>query len=206
MNHNGSKKRRQVVICVVIICMIAVIACVAIARGKNQIHDMSGSASQQENTNTTDTQDESTAEKESTGEKKTSAESETGGDIRVQKRTEAPYEHWLIATALTGISMEYTNFGSEEFYAATETSLGESGTKGIYITFTVDGEKKCIYVSPIQAERTEHGTRDIYSEIVGFATFDEVDPDKIPDAFSAISIDNMNDLITQSTQILVYSH
>lgn len=77
---------------------------------------------------------------------------------------------------------------------------------GVYVTFSVDGEAMCIHAIPLDGERSDIGTKDVYSEAVGFVTFEEVDPAAIPEEFSAVDVENMDELITQSTRVAVYAH
>lgn len=128
-------------------------------------------------------------------------------NLELEDRVEAPYEYWLSAAVLTGISIEYPSFEPGEFYIAGETQVEDkASSEGIYVTFSADGEEKCIRSIPLDAERSDAGTKDIYSEVIGFATFEEVDASEIPEGFSVIDIDNINELVTQSTRVAVYSH
>lgn len=128
-------------------------------------------------------------------------------DLELENRVEAPYEHWLSAAVLTGISIEYPSFEPGGFYTAGETTIEDkTSSAGVYVIFSADGEEKCIRSTPLEAERSDAGTKDIYSETIGFATFEEVDVSEIPEGFSAVDIDNIDELITQSTRVAVYSH
>lgn len=128
-------------------------------------------------------------------------------NLELEDQVEAPYEHWLSAAVLTGISIEYPSFEPGEFYAAGETTIEDkSSSAGVYLIFSADGEEKCIRSTPLDAERSDAGTKDIYSEVIGFATFEEVDVSEIPEGFSAVDIDNIDELVTQSTRVAVYSH
>lgn len=128
-------------------------------------------------------------------------------NLELEDRVEAPYEHWLSAAVLTGISIEYPSFEPGEFYTAGETTIEDKASSaGVYVIFSADGEEKCIRSIPLDAERSDAGTKDIYSEVIGFATFEEVDAAEIPEGFSAVDIDNIDELITQSTRVAVYSH
>lgn len=128
-------------------------------------------------------------------------------NLELEDRVEASYEQWLSAAVLTGISIEYPSFEIGEFYISGETEIEDkASSEGVYVTFSADGEEKCIRSIPLDAERSDEGTKDIYSEVIEFATFEEADVSDIPEGFSAVDIDNIDELITQSTRVSVYSH
>lgn len=128
-------------------------------------------------------------------------------NLELEDRAEAAYEQWLSAAVLTGISIEYPSFESVEFYTEGETKIEDKASSaGVYVIFSANGEEKCIYSIPLDAERNDAGTKDIYSEVIGFATFDEADASEIPEGFSSVDIDNIDELVTQSTRVAVYSH
>lgn len=132
---------------------------------------------------------------------------DTGSSIELEERTVASYERWLAAAVLTGISMEYPDFESVSFYFANETDLSDKASSaGIYVTFTVNGEEKCIRSLPLEAERNDAGTRDLSSEVINFASFDEVSASEIPAEYSAVEIADINELIMQSARVMVYTH
>ncbi len=142
----------------------------------------------------------------------TDAEGESGdaapaAELELETQEDAPYEHWLAAAVISGISMNYPDFESVAYYASGTTELSASDNSGgIYVTFTSGEERLCVCASPLQEERTEAGTLDIYSEVIGYATFDLVDEADIPADYTEMTIDNLNDLITQSVRIMLYEH
>ncbi len=134
-------------------------------------------------------------------------DSEPAAELELETQEDAPYEHWLAAAVVSGISMNYPDFESVIYYSDGTTELSESNdSRGIYVTFTSGGEQICVYASPLQEERTETGTVDIYSEVIGYATFDFVDETDIPAEYTEMTVENMNDLIAQSVRIMLYEH
>ena len=123
-------------------------------------------------------------------------------------RVDAPYEHWLAAAVITGISMENPDFELGEIYAAEETSLEEAqNSEGIYVVFTSDGEENCVYSSPLEEARTEAGTTDITSAVIGFASFEKVTVDSIDTSkYHVIEIEDLNTIIEQSERVTVYTN
>lgn len=136
------------------------------------------------------------------------SEEDTGtADQELEDRVTAPYEYWLSAAVLTGISVEYPAFEPGEFYISSETELGNRGSSsGVYVTFYIDGQEKCIYGAPLETERSDAGTKDIYSDVIEFARFDEVNVSEIPEDFSPVNIENINELIEQSIAVALYEH
>ncbi len=136
-----------------------------------------------------------------------SSNPEPAAELELETQEDAPYEHWLAAAVVSGISMYYPDFESVIYYTDGTTELPESNeSRGIYVTFTSGGEQICVYASPLQEERTETGTVDIYSEVIGYATFDFVDETDIPAEYTEMTVENMNDLIAQSVRIMLYEH
>lgn len=123
-------------------------------------------------------------------------------------RVDAPYEHWLAAAVITGISMENPDFELGEIYAAEETSLEEAqNSEGIYVVFTSDGEENCVYSAPLEEARTEAGTTDITSNVIGFASFEEVTVDSIDTSkYHVMEIEDLNTIIEQSERVTVYTN
>lgn len=69
------------------------------------------------------------------------------------------------------------------------------------------GEKIAIHSKPLDEERTEAGTKDLYTENLGFASFDEVDVDSIDkDECVTVEMDELSELISQSVLVSVYEH
>lgn len=124
------------------------------------------------------------------------------------ERADAPYEHWLAAAVVTGISMDYPDFELEGIYATGETELEQcSNSEGIYVIFASSGEKKCIYAAPLDAARTETGTKDIASDVIGYASYEEVSVDSMDvSRYQGIEIEDLDTLIGQSEQVTVYAN
>ena len=223
MSNKKSGKRgknKKVFLIVIGIAVIVVIAVAAlwIRRGDMAVSPGNSeniSAEQEETADNggeaesaeTDNNSEETAE-DATPEDISAGEENTGStNQELEDRATAPYEYWLSAAILTGISIEYPTFEPGEFYVSGETELSDStSSSGIYVTFYVDGQEKCIYGAPLEAERSDVGTKDIYSDVIGFARFDEVSTSEIPGNFSPVDIANINELIEQSVTVALYEH
>lgn len=121
---------------------------------------------------------------------------------------EANYEQWLSAAMVVGLSMEYPDFELTGIYAASETALENKETSdGVYVFFTSGGESKVLYSIALEKERNESGTRDIYTNILGFASFDLVELESVDNsALKQILLDEIEELITQSMLVSIYTH
>lgn len=128
--------------------------------------------------------------------------------IGTVQRTDAEYEKWLAAAMIICVSMEYPDFEPEGVYAASSTAMEDKfDSEGVYIAFTSGGERIVIHSKALEGERSATGTTDISSEAIGFASFDRVDPSSVD--FSAMVefvLDDMNDLISKSILVTIYSH
>ena len=63
-----------------------------------------------------------------------------------------------------------------------------------------------IHSVPIDNERSASGTVDISSEMVGYATFDKVDPASLDvSALEELTLDDLSELISQSLLVSIYS-
>lgn len=126
----------------------------------------------------------------------------------VVEKAEADFERWLVAGMVVGISLQYPEFEFTEIYLASETEMGNPGeSKGAYVVFNCGGEEIALHSKPIEKERTEAGTKDLYTEELGFATFDEVNPSSIAkDECVSVEMDELSELISQSVLVTVYEH
>ena len=59
----------------------------------------------------------------------------------------------------------------------------------------------------LEQERTDPGTVDISTEVIGFASFEQINPDSIDFAsLEELNVNDMNELISQSLLISIYTH
>lgn len=125
------------------------------------------------------------------------------------ERIDASYEEWLSAAVITSISMNTPDFELGKIYTATETTLdNKSESQGVYVTYQTAGEMKCIQSVPLEAGRSnETGTRDIYTDVIGYATYDEVAADSIDTTvWQSIETADLNTLIEQSERVVLYDN
>lgn len=124
------------------------------------------------------------------------------------EKEEASYERWLAAGMVVGVSLQYPEFEFTGIYLASESELDNSDeSKGAYVVFECGGEEIALHSKPMEGERTEAGTKDLYTEELGFATFDEIALENIEkDECIAIEMDELSELIRQSVLVTVYEH
>ena len=128
--------------------------------------------------------------------------------IEITEKEDASYEEWLAAGAVTAFSLYYPDFEFEEILFVSETELNvRRESKGVYICFVTGGEKVVIHSKPLDKERTKAGTVDLYSQDLGFATFDTVDAGGIKDGdYESIGVKQLDTLISQSMLVSLYEH
>lgn len=133
---------------------------------------------------------------------------EEQSSVVIQQQKDAEYERWLAAAMLVCVSIDYPDFEPEAVYAASGTALSDKfSSDGAYIIFTSGGERLAIHSVALENERTEAGTTDISTEVIGFATFDRVDPANVDAAsLDPIALEELSELISQSLLISIYKH
>lgn len=128
--------------------------------------------------------------------------------VIIEERAKAEYEEWLSAAMIVCVSMEYPDFNLEGVYAASATALDDKfSSDGAYVVFTSLGNRVAIHAKALEQERTDPGTVDISTEVIGFASFDQINPDSIDFAsLEELNVNDMNELISQSLLISIYTH
>jgi hypothetical protein len=126
----------------------------------------------------------------------------------IPQQADAEYERWLAAAAVICVSIEYPDFQLEGIYASSSTALADKfSSDGVSILFVSGGQRMAIHANALEGERTEPGTRDISTEVIGYASFDSVDPQRIDTAsMDQIHPEELEDLIAQSLLVSIYNH
>lgn len=127
--------------------------------------------------------------------------------VVIVQQADAEYEKWLAATMVMCVSMEYPDFELEAIYAASATALeNKLDSQGAYIVFTTGGNRICIHSRALEGERTAPGTKDISSETIGYATFDQLDPNSVDfSSFEKINLEDLSELFAQSLLVSIYA-
>lgn len=143
-----------------------------------------------------------------TGENESVETVEDTGTVEIIKKADASYEKWLSAAMVLGISMQYEDFAIDKIYLTGETDTASKGdSQGAYVVFIVNDEKVVLESRPLDAERTDAGTIDLYTKDLGFATFDTVSVDSIDrESYQEITMDDLKELISQSLLVSLYEH
>lgn len=128
--------------------------------------------------------------------------------IQVTEQIPGNYEQWLAAAMVMGVSLEYPDFSELELYAASDTELAaKAESQGVYLRFISGGETVLLHGTPLAQERTEAGTRDIYSMQAGFSALTEVDAASVDlSSMEVYTMDSLADYIQQSLLVSVYAH
>ncbi len=137
-----------------------------------------------------------------------SRETDPAPTVQIVQQADAEYEKWLSAAMVVCVSMEYPDFELEGIYISSSKSLEDKFTSdGAYIVFTSGGNRMAIHSIALAQERTTAGTRDISTEIIGFATFDQLDPANIDyNSLEIIDLEELEELIAQSLLVTIYTH
>lgn len=212
--------KNKKLIAITIICLaVACLAVIGISReddtGSGQGNNESVETKDNENDVQEDDPNEESSEKTNTNEtngqgqdKEVEKVVEEPGQVEIMEEEKASYERWLAAGMVTAISMEYQEFEIEGIYLASETELNRfKDSQGAYVIFTSGGVERAIYSKPLDEERNEGGTKDLYTRNLGFATFDNVAADSINrEQFQSIELGEIQELISQSVLVSIYEH
>ena len=116
-----------------------------------------------------------------------------------------PYEERLAASMVVGISMQYYNFEFVGIYVASETTVDDHlGSAGAYVIFRADGRELALRSLPLEAERSEKGTADLYLPSIGYATFDLVDPNSVDTTgMRELQLEDLEEMILQATLVSI---
>lgn len=212
--------KNKKLIAITIICLaVACLAVIGISReddtGSGQGNNESVETKDNENDVQEDDPNEESSEKTNTNEtngqgqdKEVEKVVEEPGQVEIMEEEKASYERWLAAGMVTAISMEYQEFEIEGIYLASETELKQfKDSQGAYVIFTSGGVERAIYSKPMDEERNEVGTKDLYTRNLGFATFDNIAVDSINrEQFQSIELGEIQELISQSVLVSIYEH
>lgn len=118
------------------------------------------------------------------------------------------YEHWLSAAMVMAVSLEYPQFELVGVWAASATEISESaGSDGAFVLIRVNGREVLIHSRPLSGERSQAGTRDLYTAQLGFATFDEVERSSVDlSKLKELKLEQLSDMIAQSLLVTLYGH
>lgn len=129
-------------------------------------------------------------------------ETVTQGTVTIVDQIDGTYEQWLSAAMIMVLPLEYPGFSDLEIYAPGSTDLAKKQeSQGIYLKFTSGGAQVILHAAPLEAERTQPGTRDVNSMQTGFATMDTVSGENLD--FGAMEQLQIADLGEHLAQIML---
>lgn len=129
-------------------------------------------------------------------------------EVVITEKVDAPYEYWLAANMVVASIMKYPELEITDICLTGETEISsKTESEGVYIVFGASDEKIIIHSKPLDGERKEEKTTDLYSANLGFATFDivEVEFSKL-ESCKRIDLEQLDKLISQSLLISIYEH
>ncbi len=117
---------------------------------------------------------------------------------------EYSFEKQLAAASFYAISMYYPNFELTGFYTASTTTMDDrASSEGCYVLFRCDGQEILLQIRPLDAERTERGTLDLYHPNWGYASFDEVPVDSVSlDSMQQFAPNDLQEILSVSGTLL----
>ena len=120
----------------------------------------------------------------------------------LEQRVEGSYEQWLASAGMYGISMQYLGGLPVGIYAPASTPFeNRSQSGGVYIRVQTADAEILIHCKPLDAERTEKGTVDLYTKELGYNTFDEIPMSEVD--LSAMEVLKFEDLGAYMDQTLL---
>lgn len=149
----------------------------------------------------------SEAVKPSSGAAESDQTEKTPSGIDISKE-DAPYEKWLAAGMILGASMQYPDFEVEAIYITGEhTLLEKAESAGAYLQIKTGGASILIESKPLDAERKEAGTIDLYTGDMGYNTFDVIAPDSVDtSAMTELLMEDLTKLISQTILPTIIEH
>lgn len=122
-----------------------------------------------------------------------------------QDRVEGSYEQWLAAASVQVTTMlMYPDCQVQGVYALSETDADKKmDSKGVAIFIIHEGTDIWILSTPLEAERSLTGTRDLKAAGIGFNTYDEVDPGSLPE-LTQLPLDSLEPYIAQTMLPSIY--
>lgn len=128
--------------------------------------------------------------------------------VEVQQQVAAEYELWLASAMVFGLSMEYPDFQLNGIYAASSTAIeNKNDSLGVCILFQSAGTQLAVESKPLSTERTQAGSRDLSTALLGYASFDEIDPASITfSEMKELAMDDLEQTMSQSLLVSLYYH
>lgn len=126
--------------------------------------------------------------------------------IQIIDMIDGTYEQWLGAAGLMGTLMGYPGCTDQTVYFLSETDLDDKmSSQGVYLTLTYEAEQIVLHLKPLEAERTEAGTTDVYCQQTGFATWDVVENVDLA-GLTPVTIPELEDYLEQVILPGLYQH
>lgn len=117
------------------------------------------------------------------------------------------YEEYLSALCLFALSMEYPDFQFQGVYTSSAvTIMNKASSQGIYVFFDSMGESYCVCAYPLEAERTESGSLDVFANELGYAAFDILTEQPDTNDLSPLDSQIFGQLLSELNGVSLYNH
>lgn len=213
MSSRRKKRRRnktnyKIIICIVLGVLLCAGIVVAVLLGTGRLEspaDIFGNAESVESTGGAGGETEQGEGQDSSVE---GSENAGNNSIGTVEKAEASYERWLAAAMMVSLPFNYSDVEIQHIYYVSEHEMEDKmESEGVYMVFTSEGDTHCIYCKPLSEQRTESGTCDLYTEDLGFASYEEVDVNSISvDDYQEIDEDSLSELASQSLLVSLYEN
>lgn len=129
-------------------------------------------------------------------------------NLDVFEKKDAYYEEWLAAAMCMSLTFYEDEFEILNIYYKTKTKLEDKmDSEGVYLIYKNSEGTICLHSSPLEKECTEEGVTNLYSQDVGFNTYEKLSVKKINFAnYEEFEIDSLSKIISQSVLVSLYEN
>lgn len=133
---------------------------------------------------------------------------ENNANAEIIEKEDASYEEWLSAAMVSALTLNESDLDIQHIYYKTKTELSNKmKSSGVYVVFKSENKIKCVYSKPLEEENQESGTVNLYTQDLGFSTFESVNINKVNfTGYSEITVDSLTTLISQSMLVSLYEN
>lgn len=129
-------------------------------------------------------------------------------NVEIVEKKEATYEQWLAAAMVVAVSLEGEPFNVKHIYLCSENTLdNKQNSDGVYLIYEKEKNMICLHSSPLKEECKEKGMKNLYTQDLGFATFNNVDINTQDFSnYEEIVLEDLEELISQSMLVSIYEN
>ena len=129
-------------------------------------------------------------------------------NLDVVEKKESYYEEWLAAAMCMSLTFYEDEFEILNIYYKSKTKLEDKmDSEGVYLIYKNSEGTICLHSSPLEKECTDEGVTNLYSQDVGFNTYEKLSVKKINFAnYEEFEIDSLSKIISQSVLVSLYEN